>query len=78
MIIEEKVLTASARDYFESVGKKLSDYEMKGVISLNSDFDHFLRDTPNEAEVVTDLRVSLSPQFRIYSGTALIPRGERR
>jgi hypothetical protein len=77
----EKILTASAGEYVESRGKKLSDYEMRGV-----HYEQHMGDVsgiagaeviPEDAEVVTDLRVAYNPGFKIYvDGTALIPKSE--
>jgi hypothetical protein len=74
----EKILTTSARDYVESRGKRLADYELIGVhfelhmgnVSQFGELGVF----PEDAEVVTDLRVAYNPGFNIYvDGTALVP-----
>ncbi len=65
----EKILTANARDYCESVGKALSEYEMRGITNVY--IDNFRRMVPREAKVVVDYRQT----GRDYvSGTALIPK----
>ena len=73
----EKILTCSARDYVESVGKSLRDYEMVGVqgdLLLGGTRDNFLNRIPNDAEVVTDYRLAVDDITILYSGTALIPK----
>jgi len=75
---ESIILTCSARDYVESLGKTLSMYEMRGVISYQGGLDGFIKKIPGNAEVVTDFRPC---QYMVengvnyyFAGTALISR----
>ena len=69
----EKILTVSARDYCESVGKSLGDYVMRGIV--NSYSDEFPKKVPEDAEVVVDYRLSSFERHVKYAcGTALIPK----
>src|SRR3989344_3859633 len=76
----ENLLTVSARDYCESVGKKLSDYEMRGVHREGfSELKNFAKMVPENAEVVVDyvfIRSSNTGNYMNASGTALIPNEE--
>lgn len=80
----EKILTVSARDYCESVGKKLSAYEMQGVHVINvrepfkreNSLNKFREAIPANAEAVVDYKllfVEDGNKDNLY-GTALIPR----
>ena len=75
-----EVLTASAGDYVESIGKSLKDYTMKGIHALVEDtcYLELLKNSPGNSEVIVDY---ISSHFnanleigRICSGTALIPK----
>lgn len=63
---DKKILTVSARDYVESVGKKLSDYEMVGVHACIGGLENKV---PDKAERVTDFTAP-----NCFHGTALIPK----
>jgi hypothetical protein len=85
----EKILTVGAKEYCESVGKTLADYEMKGVHTragfssghltwLDEDFSAVV---PLSAEVVVEYRITAAigganiTYTQCYAnGTALIPR----
>ena len=80
-----EVLTSSARDYVESIGKKLSDYDMKEVHANytgywgNIDCRELLKYIPNLSEVIVDFistsyATTFSPPVISCSGTALIPK----
>ncbi|MBI2047162.1 type II secretion system protein [Candidatus Pacearchaeota archaeon] len=64
---KEKILTISAAEYCESVGRKLSEYKVVGVFSWG--YDSFQRDIPSGTEVVASFTYSGG----YYAGTALIP-----
>jgi|TARA_Y100000296_G_scaffold67744_1_gene80551 hypothetical protein len=78
---EEDVLNVSPRDYVESVDKKLSDYEMKGI--FGSDHSYSYKCLINivekvnkkfpKAEVVVNFK-DYYDHARTCYGTALIPR----
>jgi len=80
----DKILTCSARDYIESIGKKLEDYEMEGIHLLQRlqssksliDVIDPLKGVPINIEVVTDCNFNILDTFYncIVSGTALIPK----
>jgi hypothetical protein len=86
----EKILTMSARDYCEMMGKRLTDYVPQGVHTCNTFREHALQNiynmfaerVPESAEVVVDYMFSSSiskaaegSSVDSYaSGTALIPR----
>jgi len=69
-----ELLTASARDYCESVGKELFDYKMVGVTEYLGckSIEEVL---PAKTEVVVDYRRNPSGYGDEY-GTALIPKKE--
>jgi hypothetical protein len=84
----EKVLTVSARDYVESQGKTLSDYDMVGV-HFTTDYDDFELEkfceyVSEDAEAVVDYQTNITAlsgealvdlsSRAILSGTALIPK----
>ena len=78
-----EILTSSARDYAESRGKRLSDYEMKGVQGrtfLTHCFVELLKEAPKNTEVIVDYKYQpISVAFANLSvdacqGTALIPK----
>ena len=77
---EENVLNVSPRDYVESVEKKLSDYNMKGVyvkgihsgLCLTKLGEKAKKNFPN-LEVVVNFKYSHSSTATCY-GTALIPK----
>ncbi len=80
-----EVLTSSARDYVESVGKKLSDYDMKGLDASNFIgycSSALLRKAPENTEAIVDYRAYLSnillgtSILDICMGTALIPKND--
>lgn len=73
----ENILTMSAGDYVESIGKRLSDYRAVGVFAQRSSIDlnykgagDFLRFVPENAEAVVDFNFG----ERLVYGTALIPK----
>jgi len=80
----EKILTISARDYCESVGKNLQDYEMKGVHIQSSSvgpkiIEELNEKIPKNTEVIVEYRFSNGGYFNVKyekyaSGTALIPK----
>ncbi len=77
----ERILTVSALDYCESVGKKLNDYEMRGVhvIQVNSQdnrpsYKVFADKVPSTAEVVVGYTMGIARFGGYVSGTALIPK----
>ena len=72
----EKILTVSARDYCESVGKRLSDYEMRGVYGeQNYGIKDFANKVPTDTEIVVDHRPIKEHPYRIVLyGIALIPK----
>lgn len=81
----EKILTVSARDYCESMGKRLSNYELRGVhVQGDLLFKRFRNAVPTNAEVVVDYKMETSIAItddlkymsRYAFGTALIPRPE--
>jgi len=58
----EKILPSSPTEYCVSVGKKLSDYELRAVSSGRGDLtisreDSFRYRVPDEAEIVVDYRM---------------------
>jgi len=71
---EEKILTISAGNYCESVGKKLSDYRLVGVGAMNGKFRFKI---PAGTEVIVDYRVTIDGDAFFgtsgyEAGTALI------
>jgi hypothetical protein len=85
----EKILTVSARDYCEAMGKRLADYELVGVHARNGFTNHilsmldevFAQAVPLSAEVVVEYKIAaaIGGASSIYTqcyayGTALIPR----
>ena len=82
MVFElEKVLALSARDYVESVDKRLNGYELKGVHS--SSMTTFLASIPEGAEVVVNYNLRTCNCSRdkkehevdaTHYGVALIPK----
>jgi len=81
----EKILNVDVRDYIESKGTQLSDYEMQGVFSQKGDIGTFAEGVPDETEVVVNYQFipcgAASAQgitmldYR-QVGTALIPKKE--
>jgi hypothetical protein len=84
-----EIINVSAREYCDSVGAKLSDYELRGVFmkggySGSTIFESFRRDVPPDAEVVTNVRYLgtvtgesffyAARRLEVVIGTALIPR----
>jgi len=65
-------LTVSARDYCESVGKKLSDYKMVGIVEYKM-MEGIKNSLPAKTEVVVAYRESPTGYDDGY-GTALIPK----
>ncbi len=70
LVGSQKLLTCSARDYVESVNKKLSDYTMYGAYNINVD------NIAPGIEVIVDFRVesTSSSEGAIHYGTSLIPK----
>ncbi|MBI5064656.1 hypothetical protein HZA97_00330 [Candidatus Woesearchaeota archaeon] len=69
----EKIFTVSARDYCDSIGKKLSDYKMVGVMGNN--LSQYI---PEGTEAIVDYDFDISGTqnmtWNYESGTALIPK----
>ena len=84
----EKILTVSASEYCQSVGKELKEYELKGVhLETGKEVlfqKEFAQIVPSDAEVVVGYQMGieaagglLARYTALYgSGTALIPRKE--
>ena len=84
----EKILNVTATEYCASVGKKLSDYELKGVHFGSGHHytnipEWYVKDfanlVPKNAEVVVNYRIfhsnrALNPAKVTAEGTALIPK----
>jgi len=82
----EKILTISAREWFEMNEKKPSKYEARGVhhigVMASSALSDFAEKVPTEAEVVVGYRSTSATSgasggmsaMTYYYGTALIPR----
>jgi len=70
---EEKILTISAKEYCDSIGKQLSDYDLVGIHTKNIELG-----VPEGAEVVVCYRLGYAATNRYtyswYYGTALIPK----
>ena len=64
----ERILTISAAEYCESVGRKLSDYKMVGV--EDSSNYGFLKAIPAGTEIIA----CFTHSERGFAGTALIPQ----
>lgn len=82
----EKILTCSARDYCESIGKDLSDYNLKGIHSEVMDFGDYWPTIKDFAEripnviidAIVDFRIAYNRENkRIYYGTALILKDKK-
>ena len=86
-----KILTISAQEYAGSVGNIKNNYDVVGVHGTS--LQDLANNVPrNDAEVVTDLRFSTSVSNAVhtssgvvekvvndfYSGTALIPKTEKK
>ena len=79
----EKILTISARDYCDGVGRKLSDYKFEGVYITS--FSEKEGEEPTSYEGMpegTEVVVAFMP-IDIYEtdrgyGTALIPKRRRK
>ena len=69
---QEKILTISAKEYCESLGKNLSDYEVIGIRGDSSRIVAKLHydDVPKETEVVVGYTLGNSQ----VAGTALVLR----
>lgn len=65
----EKILTISASEHCQIVGKSLEDYEPRGINPLSGSMGDFTNEVPKNAEVVVAYR-----HYRIHYGTALIPK----
>jgi hypothetical protein len=79
----EKILTSSARDYVETIGTKLSDYNMVGVhvdnfaasLSSRKLIEYFAEQVPQGAIVVVSYCPAPGEPHRdVASGTALVPK----
>jgi len=73
------MITSSASDYVNSLGKNLSDYRLEGIYGENiEDFIH--RAENRKAEAVVDFRpayyVLYANSELKYFGTALIPKNK--
>jgi len=73
IFLMDRVLACSARDYVESVGKRLVDYKMVGVSKVSTNLGDFVRNIPRNAEVVTHYTRS-GTDVGFYVGVALIPK----
>jgi hypothetical protein len=84
-----EMLNCTAREYCESVGASLSEFELRGIFmkggySGSTIFESFRRDVPVEAEVVTNVRYLgtvtgesffyAARRLEVMIGTALIRR----
>jgi hypothetical protein len=68
----ERVLTVSARDYVESEGKRLEDYDMVGASGGSATYwNECVWNVPKGTEVVVDCKPK---NDYVEIGTALIPR----
>ena len=70
----EKILTVSARDYCESVERRLSDYRLVGVHAEEDYLSEFQKKVPRETEVVVEYVYASKGNCGRISGTALIPK----
>jgi hypothetical protein len=76
-IHKSRVLTISALEYSEMVGKPLNHYEPIGVHFDIGSFDDFIEAIPNNVEVVvgySSFPRSNTGFSSVISGTALIPK----
>jgi hypothetical protein len=77
----EKVLTISAKEYVETVGKSLGDYIAVGVHAINTytagTKNSFINKIPVNAEVVVNYTIR-DAYGSCESGTALIPKNNGR
>lgn len=73
----EKVLTVSARDYVESKGKKLQDYDMIAAsgVSVPSCTSERVWKVPKGSEAVVDCKPK---NDYVEIGTALIPKDKSK
>jgi len=76
----EKVLTISAREWCDMYGKKLDDYEAKGIHYEVYDMDfkkqlskEFASQVPDNAEIVVGYRFSTNPNGGNVS-SRIVPR----
>lgn len=79
----EKILTVNVETYCKSVGKKVSDYELRGVhadaATNHLIMEYFSKAVPETAEVVVDYTVKVntnSIKSNYIFGTALIPKNK--
>jgi hypothetical protein len=81
----DKILNVNARDYVESRGRTLDQYEMIGIHTSEPEVEDFIKLVPHGAEVVTNYRhviAGVGPASMYGSktfvhhqyGIALIPR----
>ncbi|MEK6760873.1 MAG: hypothetical protein AABX93_03040 [Nanoarchaeota archaeon] len=75
------VLNVSPRDYVESVGKTLKDYNLKGIVSYGNHCERNIADEatkifPN-AEVIVNFRYN-PDDWRSCYGTVLIPKNLKK
>jgi hypothetical protein len=66
----EKILTVTATEYCESVGKPLSDYLLVGVHGCHN-IREFSEEVPDGADVIVNHRLDY-PGY--HYGTALVPK----
>ncbi len=80
---KDRILTASARDYVESIGRSIRDYKLIGVQKMTHythDLASFCIDQiPVGTEVITDYRFTnreadSTIAWAFMAGTALVPR----
>lgn len=74
---ESKILTISARDYVESKGKKLQDYDMIGAsgVSVPSCTSERVWKVPKGSEAVVDCKPK---NVYVEIGTALVPKDKTK
>ena len=81
----EKILNVDIRDYIESRGTELKDYELCGVFSQKGDIGTFAEGVPEEVEVVVNYQFIPCGSASAHGvtmldyrqvGTALIPKKE--
>lgn len=76
-IDKSKVLTCSARDYAESRGINLGNYDLVGMHCSSNSVEDFCREVPDNAEIVTDYQKSCGGIALILKGVGKVPINER-
>lgn len=78
----EKILTLSAKDYCDMNGKKITDFEPKGI-HIRITFAHieskeplliFAERIPSATEIVVNYTATTNNSYYYASGVALIPK----